>query len=179
MQTWLKVGRNLRDLVVVLARGSGAVAALTVLAMCLMITAEVVLRGAFNESLIWVSEIVGYLMVALIFLSLGEAMLAGSHIRIDLLVDKLPKRLRNQLEVFTLALSTAASAFFTWHGLTTALRSYQYGRRDAFGSLSAPLFIPQMALPIGLLILTLVLAALLCRQIAVVHSDSKAPGTER
>lgn len=49
MQTWLKVGRNLRDLVVVLARGSGAVAALTVLAMCLMITAEVVLRGAFNE----------------------------------------------------------------------------------------------------------------------------------
>ncbi len=179
MRTRLDIGRTLGNLVVALARGSGAVAALTVLAMCLLITANVLLRGAFNESLIWVPEIVGYLMVALIFLSLGEAMLAGSHIRIDLLVDKLPKRLRQRLELFTLALSTGATAFFTWHGFATVLRSYEYGRRDAFGALRAPLFIPQTALPIGLLILTLVLAVLLCRQIGVVLSDSKSPNTER
>jgi len=179
LRTWLATGRTLGNLIVALARGSGAIAALTVLAMTLLITTDVVLRGAVNESLIWVPEIVGYLMVALIFLSLGEAMLAGSHIRIDLVVDRLPKHLRDRIELATLALSTGVTAFFTWHGFATMLRSYQYGRRDAFGALATPLFIPQTAIPVGLLILTLVLTALLCRQIGVVFSGSKAQGTER
>ena len=160
-------------MVLALARGSGAVAKLTVLAMCLLITADVILRGAFNESLIWVPEVVGYLMVALIFLSLADAMLAGSHIRIDLLVDRMPKRARDIVELFTLVLSTAATAFFTWHALRTMLRSYEFGRRDAFGALATPLFIPQMAIPVGLLILTLLLAVLACRQLSIVRGRDR------
>jgi TRAP-type C4-dicarboxylate transport system permease small subunit len=165
--------RAVEKLVLALARVSGDVAKLTVLAMCLLITADVILRGVFNQSLIWVPEVVGYLMVALIFLSLADAMLAGSHIRIDLVVDRMPKRVRDILELCTLTLSTAATAFFTWHALRTMLRSYEFGRRDAFGALATPLFIPQLAIPIGLFILTLVLAVLTWRQLAVVRGGEK------
>ncbi|MDA0674930.1 MAG: TRAP transporter small permease [Proteobacteria bacterium] len=151
-----------------IARGAGAIAALSALAMCLLITFDVTIRALFNHPIIWVPEIVGYLMVALVFLALGETMLAGGHIRIDLLVSWLPKRLRDGLELMTLTLSTGIAGLFTWHGLKVMVRSYQLGRRDAFGALGAPLWIPQIALPVGLAVLTLVLAFLVWRKFSVV-----------
>ena len=75
---------------------------------------------------------------------------------------------RDMLELLTLALSTGIAGFFAWHGVRTMLRSYEYGRSDAFGALNTPLYIPQAALPIGLSILTLVLALLVCRRLYVV-----------
>ena len=164
----LRAGRTLSGLIVRLADGSGAIAALTVLAMCLLITGAVLIRYIFNAPLVWVPEIVGYLMVALVFLSLGETMLAGRHIKIDLFISRIPKRPRHILELLTLVLSTGVAGFFTWHGLKTMWRSYEYGRSDAFGALNTPLYIPQVALPIGLYILTLVLALLVCRRFYVV-----------
>ena len=168
MGALFRAGRALSGLIVRLASGSGAIAALTVMAMCLLITGAVFVRYVFNAPLVWVPEIVGYLMVALIFLSLGETMLAGGHIKIDILVGRIPKRPRDILELLTLTLSTGTAGFFTWHGVKTMLRSYEYDRSDAFGALNTPLYIPQVALPVGLSILTLVLALLVCRKFYVV-----------
>jgi len=164
----LKAGRNLKGLVVGLADLSMAIAMLTVLAMCLLVTGAVFVRYVFGIPIVWVPEIVGYLMVVLVFLALGEAMLAGSHIRIDLFVGRLPRRLRDVLDLLTLTLSTGVAGFFTWHGMRTMLRSYEFGRKDSFGALNAPLYLPQAAVPIGLSILTLVLALLVCRKLWVV-----------
>ena len=173
MGALFRTGRALSGLIVSLASGSGAIAALTIMSMCLLITGAVFVRYVFNAPLVWVPEIVGYLMVALVFLSLGETMLAGGHIKIDLFISRIPKRARHILELLTLALSTGTAGFFAWHGVKTMLRSYEYGRNDAFGALNTPLFIPQMAMPIGLSILTLVLALLVCRRFYVVfnHAD--------
>jgi TRAP-type C4-dicarboxylate transport system permease small subunit len=165
-------------LIVGLANGSGAVAALAVLAMCLLITGAVFVRYVLGFPLVWVPEIVGYLMVVLIFLALGETMLAGGHIRIDLFISRIPKRLRDILDLLTLTLSTGIAGFFTWHGIKTMLRSFEYGRRDAFGALDTPLYIPQAALPIGLSILTLVLALLVCRKFHVVRYPAEESDVE-
>ena len=168
MGSLLRTGRTLGAFIIRLANGSGAVAALTILAMCLLITGAVVMRYVFGFPLVWVPEIVGYLMVALIFLALGETMLAGGHIKIDLFISRIPKRPRDLLELSTLILSTGVTGFFSWHGVKTMLRSYEYGRSDAFGALNTPLYLPQAAIPIGLIILTLVLVLLVCRKLCVV-----------
>ena len=171
----LRAGRTLGGLIVGLANGSGAIAALALLAMCLLITGGVFVRYVFAIPVIWVPEIVGYFMVVLVFLGLGEAMLAGRHIRIDLLVGRLPRRARDILELLTLTLSTGVAGLFAWHGFRTMLRSYEFGRSDAFGLLNTPLYIPQLALPIGLFILTLVLALLVYRKLyAVRHPGDEA-----
>ena len=168
-----RVGRTLQSFIVGLAKVTMAVAALTVLSMCLLITGAVFMRYVLGIPIVWVPEIVGYLMVALVFLALGEAMLAGSHIRIDLFVGRLPRRVRDILELFTLTLSTGVAGFFAWHGVKTMLRSFDYGRRDSFGALRLPLYIPQSALPLGLSVLTLVLALLVCRKLYVVLYDGR------
>ena len=149
-------GGAISRLIVGLAKLSMAIAAAGVMAMCLLVSGAVVVRYVFNWPVVWVPEIVGYLMVALVFLALGETMLAGRHIRIDLVVGRLPQRLREIVELITLTLSAGVAGFFAWHGADTMLRSLDYGRRDAFGALNTPLWIPQLALPIGLSVLTLV-----------------------
>jgi TRAP-type C4-dicarboxylate transport system permease small subunit len=174
----LKGRRNSHGPIVGLANLAMAIAMLTVLAMCLLVTGAVVVRAAFGWPVVWVPEIVGYLMVVLVFLALGETMLAGGHIRIDLFVCRLPKRLRDALDLVTLALSTGVAAFFTWHGLRTMLRSYDFGRKDSFGALKTPLYIPQSAVPIGLAILTLVLGLLVYRKLRVVLGRDQEPDGE-
>ena len=168
MDTRLDFGGTLNRLIVGLAKLSMAIAALAVLSMCLLVTGAVFVRYVFGFPVVWVPEIVGYLMVALVFLALGETMLAGGHIKIDLFVSRLPKRSRDVIELFTLTLSIGVAGFFTWHGVSTMLRSLEYGRRDAFGALNLPLYIPQAALPIGLSILTLVVILLVCRKLHAV-----------
>jgi TRAP-type C4-dicarboxylate transport system permease small subunit len=164
--------------IVGLANLSMMVAMLTVLAMCLLVTGAVLVRAVFGIPIVWVPEIVGYLMVVLVFLGLGETMLAGGHIRIDLFVCRLPRRLRDVLDLLTLTLSTGVAAFFTWHGASTMLRSYEFGRKDSFGALRMPLYIPQAAMPIGLSILTLVLALLVYRKLGVVLGRGNGPVAE-
>ena len=165
LDTQPRRGGTANRLIVGLANLSMAIAALGVLAMCLLVTGAVAVRYVFNWPVVWVPEIVGYLMVALVFLALGETMLAGRHIKIDLVVGRLPRRLRDVVELFTLTLSVGVAGFFAWHGVNTMLRSLEYGRRDAFGALNLPLWIPQLALPIGLSVLTLVVVLLACRKL--------------
>ena len=57
------------------------------------------------------------------------------------------------------------------------LRSLDYGRRDAFGALNLPLWIPQIALPVGLSVLTLVVILLACRKLRDVLYGSGAGGS--
>jgi TRAP-type C4-dicarboxylate transport system permease small subunit len=160
-------------LIVGLAHVAMALAAFTVLAMCLLVTGGVFMRYVLGIPVVWVPEVVGYLMVALVFLGLGETMLAGRHIRIDLFIGRLPRRVRDILDLLTLTLSTGIAGFFAWHGVKTMLRSLEYGRRDSFGALGTPLYIPQSALPIGLSVLTLVLVLLACRKLfAVLDGDT-------
>ena len=168
MESQSSPGGAINRLIVGLANLSMGVAALGVLGMCLLVTGAVVVRYVFGFPVVWVPEIVGYLMVALVFLALGETMLAGRHIKIDLMVSRLPRRLRDIVELLTLTLSLGVAGFFTWHGVNTMLRSLEYGRRDAFGALNLPLYIPQVALPIGLSVLTLVVALLVGRKLRTV-----------
>ena len=175
MGTQSGLGSTLDRLIVGLANISMAVAAMAVLTMCLLVTGAVFMRYVFGFPVVWVPEIVGYLMVALAFLALGETMLAGGHIKIDLFVSRLPRRPRDILELFTLTLSVGVAGFFAWHGVNTMLRSLEYGRRDAFGALNLPLHIPQAALPVGLSVLTPVVVLLVCRKL---HAILYGPGAE-
>ena len=78
MGTQSGFGSILDRLIVGLANVSMAVAAMAALTMCLLVTGAVFVRYVFGFPVVWVPEIVGYLMVALVFLALGETMLAGA-----------------------------------------------------------------------------------------------------
>jgi TRAP-type C4-dicarboxylate transport system permease small subunit len=101
-------------------------------AAILVVTAQVLWRYAFNNSLVWTEEASRYLFVWMTFLGAALAVKEQSHIGVTAFVDSLPERLRSWLRVLELALTAAllgllAVVGFQWVGLnadtpTPALR---------------------------------------------------------
>ncbi|WP_374409630.1 TRAP transporter small permease [Hydrogenophaga sp.] len=81
------------------------------------LTLQVVMRYAFNRAPSWTEELAitcfGWSMLLAIALGVRD----GIHVRMDLLVDLLPKPLQSALERLMLLLMAAAGAFLVWSGL--------------------------------------------------------------
>lgn len=91
------------------AFGAAGAAVLCVVAMMLIITYDVIARYVFNSPTMWGGEIASYLMIAIVFLGLGQNLRLGSHIRIDIFTNLVTPRARLFLEV----LAYGAGVVFT------------------------------------------------------------------
>jgi TRAP-type C4-dicarboxylate transport system permease small subunit len=88
-------GATLRILSQAVAFLSSAAMALSaaglLLSLCLIGWA-VVMRYVFNAAPVWVDEVVGFLLVAIVLLAAAQTFRRGEHIGVDLLVDRLPAK---------------------------------------------------------------------------------------
>lgn len=164
-------------------------AAACMLAICAMITVQVLLRcldallvlaGAarLGYEISGVSEIASYLLVGATFLSLAYTFTHYAHIRVTLVIAKLPAAARAWSEVLCLAIALALCALLSWEMIGLVRESLDYGDVSA-GLMAIPLWIPQSVLVIGLLMFCVaLLEALLAtlRQAVTAPSRYVAPG---
>jgi len=86
-------GRALRILSQAVAFLSGAAMALSaggLLVSLALIGWAVVMRYLFNAAPVWVDEVVGHLLVAIVLLAAAQTFRRGEHIGVDVLTDMLP-----------------------------------------------------------------------------------------
>ena len=88
------------------------------------------------------------------------ALQVGAHVRVDLLLPRLPPALRAGLDQLTIILAGLFAALLAYHAWMLAAGSYRLGARS-ISVLQAPLVIPQGLLAFGLTMLALQAAALL------------------
>ncbi|MDD5127803.1 MAG: TRAP transporter small permease subunit [Dehalococcoidales bacterium] len=62
---------------------------------------EVIMRYAFNMPTIWVNEFSWYLFGALFAIGGAYGMLHGSHVNVEILQMRLPRRVRAATDIFT------------------------------------------------------------------------------
>lgn len=136
-----------------------ALCAALILALCAVVLYEIAARYLFDAPTIWAQEISVYLLLACAFFGFAPTMHAGEHIRIDLLVKRFGARARSALELLTGLAIAAFAAIAAWGGYETVLQSLRFGRRS-LTLLSIPVWIPQLVVPGGMLLL---LAAALLR----------------
>lgn len=86
-------------------------------ATILVITAQVVWRYAFGNPLVWTEEAARYLFVWMIFLGAALAVRDGTHIRVPLLVDRLPAKARRVVHVVQLVLMILLMVFLAGLGV--------------------------------------------------------------
>ncbi|WP_110667853.1 TRAP transporter small permease [Salinicola halophilus] len=157
-------------------------AAVCMMAICALVTAQVLLRcldaglvafgaGRLGYEISGVSEIAAYLLVGATFLSLAYTFRHHAHIRVTLIVSKLAPRIRVWSEVACLAVSLALTVLLSWELVGLVNESLEYGDVSA-GLLAIPLWIPQSVLVVGLLLLCL---ALLEALIGTLHQAVVAP----
>ena len=142
---------------------AGALAALFILAIVVLVFAQVGLNLADK---IWAyADFTGFFLAASSFLALAHTLRAGGHIRVTLLIGRMPKGQRRFMEICVVAVALAMSAYAAWYMGLLVLESFKYGDHSA-GMVSVPLWIVQTPVLVGLAILTLALTDELFRLLA-------------
>ncbi len=102
------------------------------------------------------ADFTGFLLAAASFLSLAYTLREGAHIRVVLLVSRLPKKLHTPVEIWSIFFSLAVSLYFTWYTAKLTQESYTYNDLSA-GMIAVPIWIPQTAMLLGLVVLSVAL----------------------
>ncbi len=94
----------------------------------------------------------GYLMAGAGFLALAHTLKRGEHIRVTLLLSRLQGGARHALEVWALAAATALAGLAAFYSVRLVWQSHQF-HDISTGNDATPLWIPQLAMAAGTIIL--------------------------
>jgi TRAP-type C4-dicarboxylate transport system permease small subunit len=137
------------------------------------ITIDVLCRnfGGFSSSA--TTEITSYMLAFGIAWGLAHALATRSHIRIDVLVNRLPIGLRQYLHAFALLLLTGLSLFIAWCAWGLVGESILFSARDT-SALAIPLVVPQGLWAIGITMLAVFAVVLLLEVVCLLATGNAA-----
>jgi len=158
----------MRSVLTSIYRFAGGLAACFILAIVVLVFAQVCLNLAdkiaaaltgngIGLTIPSYADFTGFFLAASAFLALAYTLREGGHIRVTLVVMRLPERARHLAEIMVTLIALAMSAFATVYVVLLVLESHEFGDQSA-GMVSVPLWIVQMPVALGLAILTLALA---------------------
>ena len=119
-------------------------------------TLAMVLLGIVGRLLDWfvpgTDAYAGYCMAGAGFLALAHTLKRGEHIRVSLLLERAGGRARRALELWALAVATLLAGAFAWYSVRLVVQSWQFNDVST-GNDATPLWIPQLAMAIGTVVL--------------------------
>ncbi len=116
--------------------------------IAVLVSYEVTLRYLFDAPTLWTQDLCIYLLLWAAFLGLAPAERAGEHIRIDLLLKRLPGSAQQGLHIATHLIVGCFFVLVAWTGFEAVIQSYTYGRQS-LSLFPVPMWIPQMCVPVG------------------------------
>ncbi|QFI66697.1 TRAP transporter small permease [Sinorhizobium alkalisoli] len=130
-------------------------AAISMILILLLVGGGIVLRTA-GFQLAGSDDLAAYCLVAIFFLALGPTYRHAEHIRVGLVIDRLPTAARKPLECLLTVLAALCTAWATWWLGRLVYDSHRFGD-VAQGLLPVPLWIPQLSMVVGAAILLVAL----------------------
>lgn len=150
----------------------GKVSIFFLLALMSITMLDVILRYVFNNPTIWGMESSCMLLVAVSLLGGGYCMLAGQHVKVDIIYQRWTPRVRAAVDLFTqFALFSMCFVLF-YYGGKVALNSFIHGDTST-GAWVYPLWPSQALVPIGALVLGLQGLARWVRDLVTVVTGEK------
>jgi len=129
------------------ARGFTLVSAAIIAILPIPVAYDAVSRSLRHPST-WVFDVSLYLMIAAAFLGNAYALRSGSHFRMMMVVDAAGPRVRHWADRLTFLVTFLFAIAMTWLSARYVAENYQAGFTS--GTLfDAPLWIPQLAIPLG------------------------------
>jgi TRAP-type transport system small permease protein len=103
------------------------VAALLLLAMVALVTADIVLRNAAGVGFAWANEITEYALYLTTLLTAPWLLRRGQHVRIDMALVLVPPRVAWVMEALADLVGLAASLVLVWYGSVMTVQSARLG----------------------------------------------------
>src|SRR5262245_65577778 len=107
----------------------------------LFVSLCVLARKFFSISSRATVELTGYMLAFGIAWGLCDALTTRAHIRVDVLVTRMPLRLRAFMHALALAFLAVLAFFFVWRGWAVVYVSWEFGAHDS-SALTIPLAVP-------------------------------------
>jgi len=155
-----------------LTDAAAAIGAACVLLTLVLVCYAVGMRYLANQPQSWIDELVGYVLVASVMLAIAEALRKGEHIAVDILTDKLPARGKRIVQLVGMIAVLVTAGLLLLEGWDTAMFSRMLGIRS-IGYLDVPIWIVQLLIPLGGLLLLLAAIAELVRVLAGLPSEEE------
>jgi TRAP-type transport system small permease protein len=102
-------------------------AALTLLAMVVLVTADIVLRNVGRGGFVWANEVSEYSLYLITLFTAPWLLRRGQHIRLDLILIMLPQRIAWLLDAASDVAGFAVSLILVRYGFAMAYDSWRIG----------------------------------------------------
>ncbi len=147
----------------------GYIAGCMVPVMVVLVAVEVFMRYVLHNPPMVADEFSAYLLVSLSYLGLAYTWRRGGHVRITILVSRLPVKVASWIRLLVLCLILAFMIGITKAGYDMVVYAKMIGlKSDTW--LMFPLFWPQMTVFLGFLMLTLTLLMEIARVIVKIRA---------
>ncbi|MEE8271626.1 MAG: TRAP transporter small permease [Alphaproteobacteria bacterium] len=166
-------GRLIRPVLDALYNASGVLAAIALLAILVIIVAQMVARWT-AVSFPGGTDYAGYAMASASFFAFSYALNHGSHIRVSLFLQRLGGGKRRAAELWCYGVGGFLASYFAWFAIKAVRVSYKLNDISQ-GQDATPLWIPQMVMAIGTLIFAV---ALVDRFVCIVFGAPITPEHE-
>lgn len=143
-----------------LANAMLALAGLALLGMMALVSVHVGMRAIFGTGIRGTEELSKYLMIFVVYAGLAATLRDGGFIRMDLVLRRLPPRVRRVVERSMRFVSLVFLVVLTWFTSTLAWSSWQQGT-ESIGVLRTPLWIPQSVMALGCAVISVQVFVLL------------------
>ena len=130
---------------------SGALGALFIALICVLMIAQSVLRE-FNVRTGAVNDVVAWFCAAASFFAMAHAFKHGDFVRVNLLLEKMPPGLRRIFETACLSIGSVSVAYLAFWANKFTYDSWAFNE-VAQGLLPIPIWIPQASFALGSLLL--------------------------
>lgn len=104
-------------------------------------------------------------MAASAFLGLAFALRTGAHIRVTLLLERVPPGVKRALDILCLVVATGVSAWFAWSTGDTTIDSWRFNE-TTIGQVPIPKWIPLAGMTLGIALVAIAFAEDLVDEIA-------------
>tara|TARA_R110002074_G_scaffold4367_6_gene21655 strand:- start:1196 stop:1720 length:525 start_codon:yes stop_codon:yes gene_type:complete len=126
---------------------SGALAAVSLVAILLLIVVQMVARWT-GEVFPGAASYAGYAMAAASFLAFANALNRGAHIRVSVLLNALPAGPKRLLEIWCFGLAAAIAWYFTYYAYWFVYWSWKFNEVSQAQDATS-LWIPQSVMVVG------------------------------
>ena len=148
---------------------SGAIASLLIAGICLLVCTQVLFNlitrfggQSVNLSIPSYGDFAGYMLASSSFLALAYTLTQGGHIRVSLVLSRLPVGARWLAETLSTGICAVVSGYVTFYMGKLCWESYEFGDLSP-GIVAIPIWIPQSFVLVGMIILTVALFDCLLR----------------
>ena len=144
-------------------KAAGMLSAFLILAICLLISAQIVLNGmgrlmpgVLPSTIPSYADFAGFMLAGATFLAMAYTLRSGGHIRVNLVVQRLSPRVVLIAEFLALTVASVFVGYALYFRGALVLESLHYGDVSN-GIIPVPLWLPQSAMTFGMGLLLIAL----------------------